>query len=83
MIFTFFLVLSPWYQCCYNAPVATAKTTVVPAGTAIAGIVFKSLLVLPHSEGAAVRVAPGAVAVGAVAGADAVAVGSGGSVVIA
>ena len=38
---------------------------------------------LPHSEGAAVRVAPGAVAVGAVPGADAVAVGSGGSVIIA
>ena len=38
---------------------------------------------LPHSEGAAVRVAPGAVAVGAVAEADAVAGGSVGSVVIA
>ena len=53
--------------------VATAKTTVIVAEAAVAGIAPESFSGLPHSEGAAVRVAPGAVAVGAVAGAVAVA----------
>jgi len=56
-----------------SVPVATAKTTVIVAEAAVAGIAPEIFFVLPHSEGAAVRVAPGAVAVGAVAGAVAVA----------
>jgi len=57
-----------------GVPVATAKTTVVAAkATVVAGIAPESFFVLPHSEGAAVRVAPGAVAVGAVARRNAVA----------
>jgi len=56
-----------------SVPVAATETTVIVAEAAVAGIAPEIFFVLPHSEGAAVRVAPGAVAVGAVAGAVAVA----------